>query len=113
MGGGLYLNSGPQQQNSTFLGATLERTLRGGTILGGEIYRQSASTPGGSGSTAANVGVILPIGDLHALLFSCGRAFQNTNRFSAYASYEFALGPRGTPEPPSPAPPGTSTPPTP
>ena len=47
--------------------------------------------------TAANVGAISEIGAYHAILFSFGRAFHGNNTFSAYASYEFELGPAPAP----------------
>ncbi|MGA2395127.1 MAG: hypothetical protein ABSH03_17435 [Candidatus Lustribacter sp.] len=93
-GGGVYLNSSPGMRNSTFAGAALERSISAGTTVGAELYHQSSDTIGGSDTTAFNVGMIAQVGQLHAILFSVGRAFQGGDTFSAYASYEFALGPR-------------------
>lgn len=93
-GGGLYLDSSPGMRNSTFVGGALERTISPGTTVGGELYHQSSETIGGSDTTAFNVGMIAQVGQYHAILFSVGRAFAGNDAFSAYASYEFALGPR-------------------
>jgi hypothetical protein len=98
-GGGVYLNSAPGQRDFTFLGGALERTISPGTTIGAEMYHQSASAFGTPGMTAANIGVIAQLGDLHAILFSFGRALENNNTFSGYASYEFALGPRAAKRP--------------
>jgi hypothetical protein len=48
---------------------------------------------GGTDTTAANLGMIAQLGKYHAILFSVGRALHGDDTFSAYASYEFALGP--------------------
>jgi len=93
-GGGLYLNAGPGQRDFTFVGSALERSLSAAITIGAEVYRQGPSTLGAPGVTAANVGVTAQLGDFHAILFSLGRAFQNSDTFSGYMSYEFALGPR-------------------
>jgi len=93
-GGGVYLDSSPGMRNSTFVGGALERSISAGTTVGGELYHQSSDTIGGSATTAFSVGMIAQIGQFHAILFSVGRAFQGSDTFSAYASYEFALGPR-------------------
>jgi hypothetical protein len=93
-GGGVYLNSSPGMRNSTFVGGALERPISPGTTVGAELYHQSSDTIGGSDTTAFNVGMIAQLGQFHAILFSVGRAFQGSDTFSAYASYEFALGPR-------------------
>lgn len=94
-GGGLYLNSSPGMRNSTFVGGALERSISPGTTVGGELYHQSSDTIGGRDTTAFNVGMIAQVGQFHAILFSVGRAFTGNDTFSAYASYEFALGPHG------------------
>ena len=44
-------------------------------------------------TTAANVGMISQVGKYHAILFSVGRSLHGDSTFTAYASYEFALGP--------------------
>jgi len=95
-GGGLYINPGPGKRDYTFAGGALERTISPGTTLGLELFHQGADTIGGSDTTAANVGLLSQLGEHHAVLFSFGRAFHGPDRFAAYASYEFALGPRST-----------------
>lgn len=92
-GGGIYLNSNLGMRDSTFVGGALERAISPGTTIGAELYHQSADTVGGSDTTAANIGMIAQVGKYHAILFSAGRALHGDDRFSAYASYEFALGP--------------------
>ncbi len=92
-GGGVYLNPTPGMRDSTFAGVALERTLASGTIVGAEYFHQSSDTIGGSDLTAAGIGTIVPIGHLHAILFSVNRALHGDDAVSAYASYEFALGP--------------------
>ena len=92
-GGGLYLDAGPGMRNSTFAGAALERAISPGTTIGAELYHQSTATLGGTATTAANVGMIAQVGTYHAILFSIGRAFSGDDTLSAYATYEFALGP--------------------
>jgi hypothetical protein len=92
-GGGVYLNDGPGQRVYTFAGAALERTLSSRVTLGGELYHESPATLGSAETTAANLGAIVAVGAYHAILFSAGRAFDPTKTLTAYASYEFALGP--------------------
>jgi hypothetical protein len=92
-GGGLYLNSNPGMRDSTFAGAALERAISPGVTVGAELYHQSADEIGGSDTTAANIGMIAQAGHYHAILFSVGRALHGPITSSAYASYEFALGP--------------------
>jgi hypothetical protein len=93
-GGGVYLNSSPGMRDSTFVGGALERSMSAGTTVGAELYHQSSETIGGSDTTAFNVGMIAQVGQFHAILFSVGRALHSPDAFSAYTSYEFALGPR-------------------
>ncbi len=92
-GGGVYLNAGPGQRNYSFVGGALERTLSPGTTIGAELYHQGADTSTDRDTTATNVGAIFQVGAYHALLVSFGRAFHGDDTFSAYGSYEFALGP--------------------
>ncbi len=94
-GGGVYLNRGPGQRDYTFVGAALERTLSSRVTIGGELYHEGASTIGESDTTAASLGAIVGVGTYHAILFSAGRAFNASKTLTAYASYEFALGPGG------------------
>ncbi len=92
-GGGVYLNAGPGQRDYTFVGGALQRTISPGTAIGAEIYHQGADTLADRDTTAANVGAIVRVGASHAILFSFGRALHGDDAFSAYGSYEFALGP--------------------
>jgi hypothetical protein len=91
-GGGVYLNTGPGERNYTFVGGALQRTLSPGTTIGAELYHQGADTLTDRGTTGANVGAMFAIGVQHAILFSIGRGFNGEDAFSAYGSYEFALG---------------------
>jgi hypothetical protein len=93
-GGGLYINRGPGMRDYTFVGGALERAVSPATILGAELFQQGPDTVGGTYTTSARLGMTTQIGSYHALLFSLGRSFHGENSFSAYASYEFALGPR-------------------
>jgi hypothetical protein len=92
-GGGLYLNAGPRMRDYAFVGGALERALSPGTTIGAELFHQGAEAIGASDTTAANVGMIAQVGKYHAILISFGRALHGDDAFSAYASYEFALGP--------------------
>jgi hypothetical protein len=92
-GGGVSLTSESGERDSTFVGGALQRSLSRATTLGVEIYHQGADTIGGTDVTAANVGMTAQIGDDHAILFSLGPTLHGKSTFSAYASYEFMLGP--------------------
>jgi len=98
-GGGVYLNRSPGERDSTLFGLALERTLSPHLTVGVELYHQSADEIGGTDTTAANLGAIAPLGRYHAILFSAGRGFHGNDAFSAYASYEFALGPGASSSP--------------
>jgi hypothetical protein len=95
-GGGLYLNPGLGQRNYAFFGGALERAISPGTALGAELFHQGSSALGLAGTTASNVGAIFQVGPNHAILFSVGGAYSGFDRFSAYASYEYRLGPKGS-----------------
>jgi hypothetical protein len=95
-GGGEYVHPGPGNRNYAFFGGALERSVSRVTDIGAEVYHQGAQTSGGSDLTAARVGVISQIGKYHAVVFSVGRAFHGDETMSAYASYEFVLGPSAT-----------------
>ena len=94
-GGGLYLNAGPGMRDFTFVGSAVERAVSPATTVGVELFHQSPQTIGGIDTTAANLGIIAQVGQYHAVLASFGRALRGNDAFSAYASYEFALGPAG------------------
>jgi hypothetical protein len=92
-GGGLYINTGPGLRDYTFVGGAVERVISPVTTLGVELSYQGAPTIGGTETTAARFGLTTQIGPYHAMLFSLGRSVHGDSEFSAYASYEFALGP--------------------
>jgi hypothetical protein len=94
-GGGLYLNAGPGMRDFTFVGSAVERAVSPATTVGIELFHRSSETIGGTDTTAANLGIIAQVGQYHAILASFGRALHGNDAFSAYASYEFALGPAG------------------
>jgi hypothetical protein len=94
-GGGLYLNPGPHMRDYTFVGGAVEHDISPATSVGIELFHQGSPTATGTDTTGANLGVISQIGAYHAILFSFGRALHGATAFSAYSSYEFALGPPG------------------
>jgi hypothetical protein len=73
-GGGAALNSAPGMRNSDFAGWLVQRDLGKYLTLGGELFRQSADTKNGQGSTLANLGGYLKFTENFNLLFSVGRA---------------------------------------
>jgi len=92
-GGGVYVNPGPVNRDYSFVGGALTRTISSATSIGAELFHQGADTIGGSDTTGANLGLVSQVGAYHALLFSFGRSLAGPPTFSAYAAYEFALGP--------------------
>jgi len=93
-GGGVFVNRGAGQRDDTLAGIAIERDVSHTVSVGGELYHQSAATIGGTDTTALNLGAIAQLGEHHAVLFSAGRGLHGEDAFSAYASYEFVLGPK-------------------
>lgn len=94
MGGGYWLNPGPQNKNYWFAGTLLSRKVTEALSLGGEVFHQTADTIGGVPSTGFNLGGIYDLTDRDHLLLSVGRGIQNasaTNRFSYYVGYQLTL----------------------
>jgi hypothetical protein len=80
-------------RDSTFVGGALERSISPGMTVGAELYHRGADMIGDTDATTVNIGMIAQVGKYHAILFSAGRALHGDDTFTAYASYEFALGP--------------------
>jgi hypothetical protein len=66
-------------------------------------FYPSVEFPGTAGAHAVtflpvwlqkSAGAIAQVGDVHAVVFSAGRALHGATSFTSYAAYEFALGPR-------------------
>jgi len=93
-GGGRWLNAQPPNQDFWFSGVGVQHDLRGGTIIGAEVYHSSPQMPNASDRTAIGVGFIAPVGSEHAVLGSFGRGVHGDNLFAGYLAYEFKLGPR-------------------
>jgi hypothetical protein len=94
-GGGLWLNPGPGNKNSTFSGLAVEREVTKRLSFGGELFYESADTIDGHGSTGFSVGSTIALDKHHSVLFSVGRSLLGSNALTTYAAYEWYLGPRG------------------
>lgn len=85
-GGGRWFGGGPGKRDWTFTGMLVQRQLTPSLYLGGELFHQTAQTPGGSASTGFNIGGGYTLGGRYQLLFSAGRNLTDVadNRFSFY-----------------------------
>jgi hypothetical protein len=90
-GTGYKINNYPSSKNSWFLGATALYHVNDNFKIGGELFRESATTQGDQYSSGFNLGGIYNIKSDYALLFSAGRALNNvsdTNKLSAFLAIQ-------------------------
>jgi len=92
-GGGYQINPGVGNANSWFGGWEVQRDLNAHWTVGGELYDQTSTAAGGANSSGFNVGGQFNFDDSHHLLFSAGRGFGAAPRFTAYAAFQWTLGP--------------------
>jgi hypothetical protein len=93
-GGGYWINPGAGNRNYWFAGWLLQHQITEPLALGGEIFRQTATTIGGKDATGFNLGGIYDITENHHLLFSAGRGLQNvaaSDAFSYYVGYQLTF----------------------
>jgi hypothetical protein len=92
-GGGAYdINPGDGNLNWGFLGLVLERQVRSGLMLGGEVFHQSATASGGSADSEFNLGATVDLSEHHHLLASAGRSIDGHNRARMYVAYQLTTG---------------------
>lgn len=72
-GGGYWINPGPGNRDYWFTGWLLQRQLTHDFALGGEIFHQTSSMAGKSGSSGFNIGGVFDFTEHDHLLFSAGR----------------------------------------
>jgi hypothetical protein len=92
-GGGFWRNPGAGNRDYTFTGIAATHEVHDGLAVGGELYRQTADTVGGTASTSIGIGITGEHGEHHALLASVGRTLSGPSAFNVYAAYELYLGP--------------------
>ena len=93
-GGGLNVNTGPNQKDWWFSGVGLLRELDPNWTVGGEVYYSSPDSIGGKNVLGFNLGLIYNINDTYHVLFSAGRNLVNakdTNQFSTYVGMQFTF----------------------
>lgn len=94
-GGGFWDNHhGATDRNNWFLGWVLLRKVTDDLQIGGELYRQTATTADQPGTTAFNLGGTWDLSETGHVLFSFGRglAHADTNdRFSFYVGYRITM----------------------
>ncbi|MDE2302104.1 MAG: hypothetical protein KGK11_06045 [Sphingomonadales bacterium] len=71
-GGGYWINPGPGNRNYWYAGWLLQRQFTATLMLGAEVFHQTASMVGHSGTTGFNLGGQYDLSDHHHLLFSAG-----------------------------------------
>ena len=90
-GTGYRINNYISGTNSWFLGVTALYEINDHFKIGGELFRESATTRGDQYSSGFNVGGIYNISKNYGLLFSAGRALNNiaqTNKLSAFLAIQ-------------------------
>jgi hypothetical protein len=93
-GGGLNINTGPDQKNWWFSGVGVLRELDPNWTVGGELYYSSPDATGVKHTMGFNLGFIYNINDIYHVLFSAGRNLINardTNQFSTYIGMQFTF----------------------
>ena len=90
-GGGYGFNAGAGNQNWNFVGAVLQKQVFTNTLVGAEIYHQTAQQIGGRDNTAFNIGTVIDFTEQHHLLFSVGRSIDGPVDFQCYIAYQFTF----------------------
>lgn len=93
-GGGYWFNPGIGSKNYWFAGWLLQRQVTDQLALGGEVFHQTASVPGGPDQTGFDLGGVFDINEHNHILFSAGTGIQHasaTNAFSYYAGYQLTF----------------------
>jgi len=93
-GGGLNINTGPDQKNWWFSGVGVLRELDPNWTVGGELYYSSPDATGVKHTMGFNLGFIYNINDIYHVLLSAGRNLINardTNQFSTYIGMQFTF----------------------
>ena len=92
-GGGWVVNRAAGQRDHAFAGWLLQRGFGKRLTLGGEVFAQGADTPGGDGSTFADLGGFLNFTPGCSLLFSAGRTLAGGRHTIAYLGLYWTWGP--------------------
>lgn len=90
-GTGYRVNNYTFSKNSWFLGVTALYEIDPNLKIGGELYRETASTQGGKYSSGFNIGGIYNISKAYGFLFSTGRALNKiseTNDLSVFLALQ-------------------------
>ena len=92
-GGGYWINhgGGTNDRDYWYFGWLLQRKITEKLAIGGELFRQTATTVGGKDSAGFNIGAIYDFDEHDHLLVSVGRGLQNapeTNQVSWYLAYQ-------------------------
>ncbi len=90
-GGGYGFNAGAGNQNWNFVGAVLQKQVFTNTLVGAEIYHQTAQQIGGRDNTAFNIGTVIDFTEQHHLLFSVGRSIDGPVDFQCYIAWQFTF----------------------
>ena len=73
------------------MGAVLQKQVFTNTLVGAEIYHQTAQQIGGCDNTAFNIGTVIDITEQHHLLFSVGRSIDGPVDFQCYIAWQFTF----------------------
>ncbi len=76
-GGGYVINPGPEGRNFWQGGVAVSRALGERASVGAELWRQGADTPGGGGTTIANLGATWRFSKHWSLIGSAGPTFED------------------------------------
>ena len=93
-GAGYWINPGNGNRNFWYFGWAVQRQITDNLAVGGELFHQTADTPGTKDQTGFDLGIIYDLNEHYHLMFSAGPGIQNrssTNAFSYYASIQFTF----------------------
>ena len=83
-GAGCWINPGPGNRNSAFLGWELQYDFSEAATLGGELHFQSADAADSKSTLAFNLGGQMNISSKMHFIFSVGHSLSGENYYSSY-----------------------------
>ncbi len=90
-GGGYGFNSGPGNEDWTYVGGLLQKQVLTNVLVGVEIYHRTEQFTGEGDDTAFNVGAVIDFSEQHHLLISAGRSISGPTQFQCYVAYQFTF----------------------
>lgn len=88
-GVGYWINPGAGNRNWIYLGWTVQRKMTDRLMMGGEAFHRTPDSDGGASSDGYNLGAGYDLSARYHLLFSAGRDWRGSNRFTSYLALQW------------------------